>query len=192
MNLFYTYSGLQLNSEKSEIFSSRIKRDLIEEIQRVTGFKVRTLPVKYLGIPLVIRRLSLKDCSNLVDKIKARINSWSAKLLSYPGRIQLIQSVLYSIHNFWCRHFILPKGILKRIMQLCSGFLWKGKEQLAKGARVSWDCICSPKSEGSLGLKDSVSWNQACVLQNIWAIITKSGSLWIAWIHEYVLKGMSF
>ena len=37
-----------------------------------------------------------------------------------------------------------------------------------------------------------MSWNQACVLQNIWAIITKSGSLWIAWIHECVLKGMSF
>ena len=28
-------------------------------------------------------------------------------------------------------------------------------------------------------------------MQNIWAIITKSGSLWIAWIQEYVLKGKS-
>ena len=59
-------------------------------------------------------------------------------------------------------------------MQLCSGFLWKGKEQLARGAQVSWDYICYPKSEGDLGLNDLVSWNQPCVLQNIWAIITKS------------------
>ena len=94
--------------------------------------------MRYLGVPLVTRRLSLKDCSNLVDKIKTRINNWSAKLLSYAGRIQLIQSVLYSIQHLWCRHFILPKGVLKRIMQLCSGFLWKGKEQLARRARVSW------------------------------------------------------
>ena len=26
---------------------------------------------------------------------------------------------------------------------------------------------------------------------NIWAIITKAGSLWIAWIEAYVLKGRS-
>ena len=29
------------------------------------------------------------------------------------------------------------------------------------------------------------------MLQNIWAIITKAGSLWIAWIENYELKGRS-
>ena len=86
---------------------------------------------------------------------------------------------------------MLPKGVLKRIMQLCSGFLWKGKVESSSGARVSWDTICYPKSEGGLGLKNLTSWNQACVLQSIWAVIAKSGSIWIAWIQEYLLKGRS-
>ena len=73
--------------KKNEIFNSGIKGVLIEEIQRVTRFKVGTLLVRYLGVPLVTRRLSMKDCFNLEDKIKARINNWSAKLLSYAGRI---------------------------------------------------------------------------------------------------------
>ena len=60
-----------------------------------------------------------------------------------------------------------------------------------KGARVTWETICFPKYEGGLGLKNMVSWNKACILQNIWAIIVKAGSLWIAWIHEYVLKDRS-
>ena len=47
---------------------------------------------------------------------------------------------------------------------------------------MSWKAICQPKDEGGLGLKDILTWNHACVLQNIWAIITKAGSLWIAWI----------
>ena len=51
--------------------------------------------------------------------------------------------------------------------------------------------ICYPKLEGGLGLKDIHSWNRACVMQNIWAIIVNSGSLWIAWIREYVLNGRS-
>ena len=68
----------------------------------------------------------------------------------------------------------------------------EGKRAACKRSRISWDTICHPKSEGGLGLKELVSWNKACRLQSIWAIITKSGSLWIAWIQEYVLKGKSF
>ena len=87
----------------------------------------------------------------------------------------------------------MPKGVLKRINQFCSGFLWKGKEQSARGACVSWDEICYPKSEGGgLGIRELCSWNQACVMQSIWALIVKSGSIWIAWVQEYVLKGKSF
>ena len=80
---------------------------------------------------------------------------------------------------------------MRRINQLCARFLWHGKEQSAKGARVSWKEICFPKSEGGLGIKDIESWNNACILQNIWAIISKAGSIWIAWLNEYVLKGRS-
>ena len=86
---------------------------------------------------------------------------------------------------------MLSKGVIKRINQLCSRFFWKGNDSSSRGARISWQTICTPKSEGGLGLKDLKSWNHACVLQNIWAIMAKAGSLWIAWIHAYVLKGRS-
>ena len=123
LKIFYTYSGLQLNAAKSEFFSTGVSKELLEEIQLITGFKRGVLPVRYLGVPLVTRRLTLKDCSPLIDKISARINGWSARLLTYAGRLQLIQAILYSIQNFWSRHFILPKVVLRRISQLCSGFL---------------------------------------------------------------------
>ena len=127
----------------------------------------------------------------LVDKITARVQHWAAKFLSYAGRYQLIQSVIFSIENYWCRHFLLPKSVLKKVNQICASFFWKGNSDSAKGARVNWHFICNPKEEGRLGLKDIFCWNQACILQNIWAIITKAGSLWIAWIGIYMLKGRS-
>ena len=49
LQLFYTYSRLQLNSEKNEFFSSSISKTMVEQIQVVTGFKSGTLPVRYLG-----------------------------------------------------------------------------------------------------------------------------------------------
>ena len=86
----------------------------------------------------------------------------------------------------------MPKSILHKINQLCTGFFWKGSDQLARGARVSWSLICLPKAEGGLGVKDMFSWNKACIMQNIWSIIVKAGSLWIAWLDAYVMKGKSF
>ena len=57
-------------------------------------FEVGTLPVKYLGVPLVSTRLSLADCDVLVAKMEARIKSWANKKLTYSDRTQFIQSVL--------------------------------------------------------------------------------------------------
>ena len=153
---------------------------------------METLPVKYLGVPLITRQLSDHDCAPLVAKITERVRHWATKFLSYAGRLQLIQSVLFNVQNYWCRHFIVPKGVLKKISQICSHFFWKGSEQPAKGARVSWSTICLPKAEGGLGVKDILSWNRACIIQNIWSLITQAGSLWIAWVNAYILKGQSF
>ena len=127
----------------------------------------------------------------LIEKITSRINSWTSKYLSYAGRLQLVQSMFFNIQNYWCKHFILPKGVLKAIDQKCLRFFWNGRDESAKGARVSWSSVCYPKSEGGLGLKDITNWNKACIIQNIWSIFTKVGSLWIAWIEAYVLEGMS-
>ena len=81
--------------------------------------------------------------------------------------------------------------MIKRINQTCSSFFWKDNDRPSKEAKVSWQALCHPKAEGGLGLKDSLSWNKACIIQNIWSIIIKAGSLWIAWIEAYVLQGRS-
>ncbi|TYG41580.1 hypothetical protein ES288_D12G186800v1 [Gossypium darwinii] len=92
------------------------------------------------------------------------------------------------MQNFWCRHFILPKGVLKAI-NLCLKFFWKGQNMDAKGERVGWSTICKPKSEGGLGLKELDSRNQACIMQNLSSILIQAGPLWVAWIQAYVLRG---
>lgn len=51
--------------------------------------------------------------------------------------------------------------MIKKIEQICAGFLWKGNFQSAKGAKVSWCSICFPKAEGGLGLRDLKAWNKA-------------------------------
>ena len=100
LKAFYLFSRLQVNCTKCEVFSTGVSRENLMAIQNSTGFKLGTLPVRYLGVPLVTRQLTDRDCAPLVEKITARINTWTSKFLSYAGRFQLIQSVLFSIQNY--------------------------------------------------------------------------------------------
>ena len=74
MQQFYFFSGLKLNNAKCELFSSSISRESLAEIHEMTGFKLGVLPVRYLGVLLVTRKLSERDCRPLVDRITTRIN----------------------------------------------------------------------------------------------------------------------
>ncbi len=66
------------------------------------------LPVRYLGVPLITKRLSSMDCESLVAKIIAQIDSWLVQKLSFAGRLKLLSCVLISLQVFWTKVFILP------------------------------------------------------------------------------------
>jgi len=78
--------------------------------------------------------VSEKECKPLIDRIMKRIESWTVKHISFAGRLLLINSVLFSIQNYWCNVFILPKKVTRLLKQKCNAFLWKGKDTKATGA----------------------------------------------------------
>lgn len=121
-------------------------------------FKESKLPVRYLGVPLILQKLTIEDCGSLLEKISARKDSWLANKLSFVGRLQLLSSVLYSIQVFWASIFILPKKIIKLLEQKFNRFLWSGTDSIKAEAKVSWELVCVPKTEGGLGLKRLETW----------------------------------
>jgi hypothetical protein len=187
---FEDLSGLKANPMKSNFFCAGVHRDdkavFLDALQMPEG----SLPVRYLGVPLITKRLSALDCDALVAKVAGRIDSWLVRHLSFAGRLQLITSVLFSLQVFWARVFILPKKVIRMLEQKFNRFLWCGNDSKAK-AKVSWDRLCVPKTEGGLGIKRLEVWNRAAMLSHIWSIFAQSGSLWVAWIETNWLKGRS-
>ena len=103
--------------------------------------------------------------------------------------MQLIQSVLARIQNYWAGMFILPTSVLKHIELLMRRFLWSGGIQKAHGAKVSWENVCRPKKEGGLGFKNIVQLNRILNLKHIWTLFSSTNSsLWVKWIKVYMLK----
>ncbi|XP_039004037.1 uncharacterized protein LOC120130968 [Hibiscus syriacus] len=117
---FYEVSGLKLNSSKCEIFAAGIPLRTIEDLKHITGFQIGSMSVRYLGISLVTRKLTEKDCQALIDNIKHKLYHWFGRNLSYAGRLELIRYVLFNAINYWCRQVVLPASILKNVEQICS------------------------------------------------------------------------
>ncbi|KAE8732369.1 Cysteine desulfurase 1 [Hibiscus syriacus] len=140
--------------------------DKVALIQGATGFRIGKLPVRYLGVPLVTRKLTSRDCLALLVKIREKIGKWSSRKLSYGGRLD--------------------------VEMLCMRFFWRGNDSSARGARVSWNQVRSPKSEGGLGIRNLADWSKACCLMLIKSILAGEGSLWIAWIKVYCFKLADF
>ncbi|XP_039053280.1 uncharacterized protein LOC120195276 [Hibiscus syriacus] len=137
LEVFYFMSGLKLNVRKSKIFVAGLTTAQCNIISETTGFKLDKLLVRYLGISLVTKKLTENDCLSLIDKIRARLNLWENKHLSFAGMLQLVHDVLFSLTNYWCRQVMLPRGVIKKVEQLCSRYFWKGADLPANRARVS-------------------------------------------------------
>ncbi|GKC49473.1 hypothetical protein Tco_1072218 [Tanacetum coccineum] len=70
---FSECSGLKPNMEKSVVFFGSVNEGTRQKILDILPFKVGKLPVKYLGIPLLAKKLGINDCQQLVDKVKNKI-----------------------------------------------------------------------------------------------------------------------
>ncbi|CAL1401922.1 unnamed protein product [Linum trigynum] len=189
LDQFKLVSGLKSNPSKCEVFFGGIERAERQLRAARFGYKLGEFPVRYLGVPLISGKLSMSSCQSLIDKMVKRIRSWQVKALSYAGGNELVGTVLYSITQFWMSVFLLPKSVIKEVEKICRNFIWGVGAGVKLRANVVWQKVTYPTKEGGLGLRDLGSWNQACMIRHLWLILMQEGSLWVAWINKYKLKG---
>ena len=193
LNQFSSCSGLHPNCLKSNFFVSNVDAETFDFIQNTTGFSEGTLPIKYLGLPLISSQLTYRLCLPLISRIRDHIDAWVNKCLGQAGRLQLIKAILFGMHNYWSMHFMLPKAVLKKIQSLFCKFLWGGSSDNTKLVKVSWSVCSLPKLEGGLGLRDLCSWNKAACLHQLWRILQPTDqSLWLIWFKRIFLKRRAF
>ncbi|GJX18962.1 putative reverse transcriptase domain, reverse transcriptase zinc-binding domain protein, partial [Tanacetum coccineum] len=160
-------SGLTLSLPKSTAYFCNVLNYIKIAILQILPFEEGRLPVKYLGVPL-------------------------NKSLSIAGRLQLVRSVIGSMHIYWASVFILPTRVLLDIEQIMRGFLWSHGSSGKVKAKVAWEVVCLPKDQGGLGIRRLEHFNSAFMVAHIWKLLSLKESLWVKWIHKYKLKGRCF
>nr|XP_043619783.1 uncharacterized protein LOC122591588 [Erigeron canadensis] len=131
-------------------------------------FDEGTLPVRYLGVPLISTKLVYKDCKILIEKMDKRIIDWRNKSLSFAGRLQLINYVLASLHVYWASVFIVPSRFIKDLEKRMRSFLWCQGPMVKGKAKVAWKDVCLPKYEGGLAIRKIKDVNESLMASHIW------------------------
>ncbi|XP_019241615.1 PREDICTED: uncharacterized protein LOC109221601 [Nicotiana attenuata] len=186
---FSQVSGLQANLRKSSVYlgGGGVPQNVRMEIIQKLGFTIGELPFKYLGIPLATKKLSLMQWYPLVKKIVAKISLWTAKKLSYVGRVQLVHTVLFGIQSYWSQLLNFPTKVLKMIESYCRSYIWSGVNVITKKALVAWT-ECVRLNQRGLSLINLQLWNKAALAKFCWDVAHKQDRLWIKWIHAFYIK----
>ncbi|XP_074266717.1 uncharacterized protein LOC141589998 [Silene latifolia] len=160
----------------------------MKEIMEATGFSLGEFPFRYVGLPLATSKLKLSMYDSLITKIQKCIHHWSSHALSYAGRVQLLNSVLFGLDNYWCSSLLLPKEVIHHINKISKDFFWNIPAGTRRLVFKSWSAICTPWTYGGFNIKDLLSWNQALLLKWVWKLSLPDTGLWALWIKTYVLK----
>ena len=120
---FTECSGLQANMLKSQIVFGGASTSVRDECMALIGFTEGKLPFTYLGLPITASKLSKVECMTLVEKITAKITTWTSRHISYAGRLVLVNSILFGIFNFWAQVFMLPQAVIDKVTKLYRNFL---------------------------------------------------------------------
>ncbi|XP_074282988.1 uncharacterized protein LOC141607529 [Silene latifolia] len=164
LHKFALLSGLHANTEKTNIYFGGVSEPVKELILSSTGFSEGAFPFRYLGLPLHTSRLTSDMFDTIIIKIQQAMAHWSNCFLPYAGKLQLINSIVFGLKNFWCSTVLIPRTVIAHINKLCKDFFWGIPMGSRKMVFKSWHQISSP-----------------------WSSASDQG-LWSRWVQKYILK----
>jgi len=159
-------------------------------VEKCTCFNRGQFPFKYLGCPITHSRKIKEHFSDLIGRLKAKLQSWKSNLLSYGGKDVLIGSVLQSIPIHVLSAIVPPVCVLKEIHRIFAKFFWSNRVNGRSKHWAAWNNICLPKQEGGLGFRYMFEMSQSLYAKLWWRFRTQN-TLWSNFMwNKYCKKQM--
>jgi hypothetical protein len=137
------------------------------------------MPFTYLGLPMGTTKPRIEDMSPIMTKIERRLHGASS-LLSYTGRLQLINSVITPITTYTMCSIKVHRGVIENIDRARKQCLWRGNNAEKKGGNLAaWDMVLKPKKKGGLGLINLKVQNDALLLKQLHKFYSKENIPWV-------------
>jgi hypothetical protein len=111
---FTDSTGLRVNFSKSFLVPINMDDEKATHLANTIGFSIGYTSFTYLCLPLGTTRPSVDEFSPFLNKIEKRMMDIN-KLLSYPGRLLLVNSILSALPTFYMLALKTPIKILDQV-----------------------------------------------------------------------------
>ena len=145
--------GAEINHSKSMIYFFNTNLTIQRNLENILGFERKTLPMKYLGNPLMDKGWKMETWEGVINKIQERVKKWTYRSLNLARRLVLTKAVLQAIPTYMMSVFPAPKGILQKIRAIQRDFLWWGAESKKKWALWLGKRFSNPNAKEAWGYK---------------------------------------
>lgn len=109
------------------ICSTKPPHRVVQEVEDITGFVKGNFPLIYLGCPIGHAKRKKVHFTGLIKKIQDKLQLWKCKLISFGGKVVLINHVLQSMPIYLLSAITPPKCIIYDIHRIFAKFLWNFK-----------------------------------------------------------------
>ncbi|XP_058781014.1 uncharacterized protein LOC131655124 [Vicia villosa] len=180
-------SGQICNGSKSIMYAGGLSNERHCTLANILGFSIASPPFIHLGVPIFIGKPKAIHFQALAGKIKLKLASWKANLLSMAGRVILVKSVIQSMMVHTITIYDWPASIIKSIDTWTKNFIWSGNIEKRKLITVAWSKCCSKAEEGGLGIISLKHYNKATNLFLCWQLLSRRQP-WASLLYARVFR----
>lgn len=105
------------------------------------GFSLEADLGRYLGVPILHKRVNKNTYQPILDRVSKRVTSWQARKLSFAGRLTPIQALLSTIPYYTMQTTRIPRGTLEQIERICHNFLCEPNGGERKLSLLAWNKV---------------------------------------------------
>ncbi|KAJ9535648.1 hypothetical protein OSB04_un001197 [Centaurea solstitialis] len=169
---------------KSKIYGLGVQDVEVQNWARGVGCVGGSFPLTYLGLPVgasMSRKIAWRP---IVEKVRSRLASWKARIMSFGGRLTLVKSVLGSLPLYFLSLFRAPSGVIGEIERIRRNFFWGGGMGVGEisskkvHAWVNWESCVKSFSKGGINIGCLKDMNLALLAKWWWRFRVDGDSLW--------------
>lgn len=179
-------TGLTINFHKSTFVPMHVPDMEAAAMATVLGCSISSFPQTYLGLPLSPHKLRVADYKPLIDSFDRFLTGWKAKLLSFAGRLILVNAVLGGLTIYFMSSHLLPKTVLERLDARRRALLWMGEDK-CNGSQclIKWTHLLQTKDCGGLGIKNLEDQNHCLLLKFVHKLHEPASLPWKTWFSRH-------
>ncbi|KAL3701298.1 hypothetical protein R1sor_019320 [Riccia sorocarpa] len=180
LDTFQLASGAKLNLSKTVVLP--LYQTTIPTWLQRTDCKIASPSdrFRYLGILSGTNVIEEEILKQLQERYEAKLTHWANKMLSWPEKILLAQSVLRAIPNYVLMAIGISKKATHLLEKLTAEFIW-GRDKTGKNKRplIAWSVFARKKRKGGLGWPVMEELASAFLLKNATKILKNQDDDWV-------------